>query len=972
MNRRFFQVPGTWLWLWLGVLFGALSGAPAAGEAPARDSGPTTPPTALRAAQRLLEVGRPVVALDSARVALSQLEAAGAPDTLLLAEAATAYANAALRSGFGADPESERRARQAVALLEARPGAPLRLRTRARGVLANVTMANGGLSEAGALRRRNLDEWLAAPDSLQWRAGNDLDALAQLAGRRGEYAEASRLFEQSLAAYESAPHPDPVERLMTLSNATGPLLNLRRVPEARRMAQAAARLADSLRAATGQYFPLVYINAAECQAAGGDDSAALADYERLRLELEKESGIEPRLRAMVAGGAAEHALVLGHAGLARERIRDALSVWNTPALRHSLAYGYDRATEALILAASGDSAAACAADSAALALFDDLGAGLTRPAVGCAGHFARIAAGKGDLPGAVRVALDAERRRRSQLRLVTRGLSEPEALRYATLGIPALDVAVAAVLLPSSPDSLRAAVFDALVRSRGVVLDELATRRSLAGSADSLVQQAWRAAQAVRERLAYLTVSAPRPAGGGQRAELLARTRMELEQRERALALASQPYAALRTGEGLGGSEVRRALPEAAALLSFRTVALTTGAVHYVAWINRGDSSCPALIDLGERGNLDALIESWRREMSVRPGAPADAAACRRAGVRLRKALWDPLRSAIGRSDPVFVVPDEALYLVSFAALPTGKDGYLVESGPIFHYLDTERDLVLQNLPDAPSSPRSLLACGGPIFSELPRVVPSRRATHRGGPPCQDLASLHFDPLPLANAEIEEIAAFWQGEARRGPARVVSGADASEAEFTRQAHGCEVIHLATNGFFVEPECDRPLRTATRFDVPEELPAEGVTSPLALSGIALAGANRRAEAASGATDGILVADEIAGLDLRGTDLVILSACDTGRGVTIGGEGILGLRRAFRVAGAGSVLMSLWSVPDATMRRWSLEFYRARYGQGADVPHAVRAADRAMLALRRTLGPSTHPMLWAGLIAAGAWR
>ena len=112
--------------------------------------------------------------------------------------------------------------------------------------------------------------------------------------------------------------------------------------------------------------------------------------------------------------------------------------------------------------------------------------------------------------------------------------------------------------------------------------------------------------------------------------------------------------------------------------------------------------------------------------------------------------------------------------------------------------------------------------------------------------------------------------------------------------------------------------------------------------------------------------------MAGLNLWGTPLVVLSACDTGRGDWQPSEGVLGLRRAFDVAGARTVILSLWPVIDTVASQWMTELYRAKFVRNAGTAMAVRTASRTLLAARRTAGQSTHPLYWSGFIATGDWR
>ena len=140
----------------------------------------------------------------------------------------------------------------------------------------------------------------------------------------------------------------------------------------------------------------------------------------------------------------------------------------------------------------------------------------------------------------------------------------------------------------------------------------------------------------------------------------------------------------------------------------------------------------------------------------------------------------------------------------------------------------------------------------------------------------------------------------------------------------------------------------------------------------LSGLALAGANQRARAKADEDDGILTAEEIATLNLEGTEWAVLSACDTGLGEIRAGEGVFGLRRAFQVAGVRTVIMSLWSVEDQATRQWMRALYDARLERGLDTADSVRAAALSVLNDRRAKGQSTHPFYWAAFVAAGDWR
>jgi CHAT domain-containing protein len=349
----------------------------------------------------------------------------------------------------------------------------------------------------------------------------------------------------------------------------------------------------------------------------------------------------------------------------------------------------------------------------------------------------------------------------------------------------------------------------------------------------------------------------------------------------------------------------------------------------------------------------------------------------------------------------VFVVPDGSLNLVNLYALPVGTTGYVIESGPIIHYLSAERDLAWSD--GGKESGSGLLALGGAAFDS--RVEPSpydssavaRRAesggpaaegsAYRGAPPdCVNFRSAHFEPLPESVKEVADIAAAWSGP---GNARVLTGASATEHAFKLLAPGRRVLHLATHGFFLNGNCEAS-------SLPEAMRSRGIgglsaggagpaarpgsasagrvdeDNPLLLSGVALAGANRRDSARPDEEDGILTAEEIASLDLSRVEWAVLSACDTGVGEIQVGEGVLGLRRAFEAAGVSTLIMSLWPVEDRSAREWMKILYQAKFRKKLETDEAVREASLGVLRARRAQRAGSHPFYWAAFVAAGDWR
>jgi CHAT domain-containing protein len=577
---------------------------------------------------------------------------------------------------------------------------------------------------------------------------------------------------------------------------------------------------------------------------------------------------------------------------------------------------------------------------------------------------------------ALAAALSAEQIGRDLLRSTIRSLPERRAMDFASARPRGLNLALS-IAAAHAADSSSAQVLDSVIRSRGVVLEELAARARPA-AADLQIASLVSKLSAARARFANLTMRSVE--GESVQAGLLEEARRQKEDAEEALAeqSASARSALAQTQAGL--DDVRRALPSASALVSFvryeRTtfpmigsLTVTRHTPSYMALVARADDPAVAIVPLGAAGSIDRAIADWRQALNSPPstgGAPADAErAYRLVAARLRTGIWDPLSDQLRNVSQIFVVPDGAISTVSFAALPAVGGGYLIEHAPRIHYLTTERDLLMS---DRAQTATSLLAIGNPDFgihSSSSASTSSARSAL-----CGAVGGLRFDDLPGARAEAREIASLWGSDAT-----VLTGREATKAAVIRIVEGRRVVHLATHGFFLDSPCDRS-RSSTRSVgglVRTAAPAnDSDENPLLLSGLAFAGANRPTDASGGIGNAILTAEEIVGLSLQDAEWVVLSACDTGLGAIRAGEGVFGLRRAFQIAGARTVIMSLWSVDDQATRQWMRALYEARITQHLTTAEAVSAAGLRVLQTRRAQRESTHPFYWAAFVAAGDWR
>lgn len=407
------------------------------------------------------------------------------------------------------------------------------------------------------------------------------------------------------------------------------------------------------------------------------------------------------------------------------------------------------------------------------------------------------------------------------------------------------------------------------------------------------------------------------------------------------------------------------------------------------------------VLDLGDANEIDGLVDRFRTTL----GQPGPMIAVERLGRTLGDKVWTPVSQYFRGKHDVFVAPDGGLNLVPFGAL-VGPDHMFLIHNITFHYLSSGRDLLNLDNHEEPRQPPFLAAspcfdgsskCGAQqdIANESQKkacesLTPAREtnghATRRtrSFDPVTDI--FDADDISESRREACEISNLFSS------ATFVQGAQVTE-QTVKELHGPAILHLATHAYYIRsktgevdqdllsdetlelfrmrvesfkyPDTWHPGRPGKRFGpFLEDLTLE--LDPFVRSGLALSGANEHTS--SGGEDGILTALETSALDLIGTELVVLSACDTGLGDVVSRGGLTGLRRSISIAGAQSQVISLWSVNDSATRMLMIEYYQ-RLLRGEGRADALRHAQLGLL--KAPDGAIRHPYYWAGFIESGAW-
>ncbi len=585
-------------------------------------------------------------------------------------------------------------------------------------------------------------------------------------------------------------------------------------------------------------------------------------------------------------------------------------------------------------------------------------------------NLARVLEAKGDLGASVELREVGLARRSTFLDRMLWVTGENAREGYIRLHRPELDEYLALLTRVDDPHAGKKAI-EANLQRKGLLLKVTSEIEQISQlSSDPKLASISADLEEARKELAALTLSGPTAETQGRHTEFLYELERKVNELQGELGRASARYRS--TIANVDADMLTDSLDENSALVDF-LMYNDAGDDKVLAGIilnEDGDLSYD-LVVYDDRGALETAVLEYRE---IIQDDLADDDEVMEIGMEAFDAAWAPVEEALGGLEYVYLVPDGVLNILPFNALMNEDEEYLIQTTDL-HILTSGRDL-LPNVYDLAQGEYVILA--GPdynannvVSAEELAVAADRRSSAlklgiRGSG--SGLRGLNFAPLPGAEEEGRIITT--QVEAKEESSDVYFGERAQEQVLASINEAPEILHMATHGFFLEAD-DTLRKRLLKMQRGAELqvPPPG-DNPLLRAGLAFAGINSNAQFLGDidtVNDGVLTALEVLGLNLSGTKLVVLSACETGLGEIHEGEGVYGLRRSFQEAGVAEVISSLWEVSDAGTQALMTDFYD-RVLEGVPAREALRETQLALID-----SPEWgYPYIWSAFMIVGSYE
>ena len=532
----------------------------------------------------------------------------------------------------------------------------------------------------------------------------------------------------------------------------------------------------------------------------------------------------------------------------------------------------------------------------------------------------------------------------------------------------------------SKDPSLAGSMYDLLLWEKGFIADSVADmRRDIEASGDAEALKLLGQLTAKRTQIAALVNTEP-PDRELWRQQI-DQLRSEANEIEKVLVTRSSAFAERKQLERATWQQVRDALKPGEAAVEFARFGFYDKKwidTKYVALVVTSETKFqPEYVFIGDENQIEGDV-MMRFKHSVQTRGLVVEPEAELPGADAYALIWKPLEKVLAGKTRVYLSPDGVLNQLPLNIIPM-PDGKLLMEKYSLRLLSSTRD-ILRSAP--PPAARNALLVGDPVFDlseeqqrgaveklALPQPeAPVRIEALMPGAVSRDQASgsslQGLARLPGTGAEVAAIAELMQEH--QWKTSVYTNEIALKTAVER-AVSPRVVHLATHGFFLPDQQIKADRTGAGGSQPA-----GIEDPMLRSGLYFAGANRtlaRKPAGEGLDNGVLTAMEAGSLNLRGTELVVLSACNTGQGEVKNGEGVFGLRRALEEAGAQSILMSLWSVPDQETLELMKRFY-SKWLDGMEIHEALKEAQLEMREqVRKSHDGKDLPYYWGAFVLVG---
>lgn len=513
-----------------------------------------------------------------------------------------------------------------------------------------------------------------------------------------------------------------------------------------------------------------------------------------------------------------------------------------------------------------------------------------------------------------------------------------------------------------------------LINGKSIIVDAMADSTLLQQTGDQNLRAQLKNAQAELSKVALQNLG-----GSGNQDSIKREFELEQACQKIKLEIVNQQLAAKPDSSWISVSDVRRQLAKNQMFVNIARVQIYdfessefASNSNYLLWLISGDSEKPIVIlDLNQSQRIDSAVTEMKRQMKLATqlisNKNTDTQTLEqiegdyfKVMRRLGRLVFDPIEKHLSGVDELIISPDGSLWNVPWSAMVDSRDQYLVENYQI-RFVGSGREIA-RDVKSSHSTTAPVIFANpdfdlGVSQMDRPRVSGENNVRFSPG--------AHFTELPGTEIEAVSVKPSLESYVDETVKLLVED-QAQESEF-KKLRSPRVLIFSTHGYFTSSTV--PLAPGSSKEELENFHFVPPINPLLRCGLGLAGSNNRDQAImQGKDDGILTGLEIVATDLRGTELVVLSACETAVGDVRDGQGVAGLRQAFLLAGAQSVVATLWQVPDRDSALIMNDFFK-NLAAGQSRPDALRHAQLKRIQSRRERFGTAHPFYWAAWTVTG---